>query len=148
MQFKGNMLASLVKVSLCAILALGFVAQIQAQDKKADGTYSWTMQGRQGGPERKITLKLKTEGDKLTGAVSSPGRDGNTMETKIEEGKVKGEEISFSVVREFNGNKMTSKYSGKLTADGIKGKIESTGRDGEVRSRDWEAKRVKEEKAK
>ncbi len=101
------------------------------------------MQARGGqGEGRKMTLKLKVEGDKLTGTMSSPGREGKATDTAISEGKVKGDEISFSVTREFNGNKMTSKYSGKVTADAIKGKIE-TERDGNTRSRDWEAKREK-----
>ena len=72
-----------------------------------------------------------------------PGRNGgDPRETAISDGKVKDDEVSFSVVREFNGNKMTSKYSGKVSADTIKGKIE-TERDGNTRSRDWEAKRAK-----
>ena len=72
-----------------------------------------------------------------------PGRQGS--ETQIENGKVDGDTISFSVTREFNGNKSTSKYSGKVAGDTITGKIE-TERNGESRSRDWTAKRVKEEK--
>ena len=44
------------------------------------------------------------------------------------------------MVREIQGNKMTAKYSGKITGDAIKGKIE-TERDGNTRSREWEAKR-------
>jgi hypothetical protein len=58
---------------------------------------------------------------------------------------VKGEEISFTVTREFNGNKMVSKYNGKVSADAIKGKIESE-RNGQPQSRDWEAKRSDEKK--
>ena len=103
------------------------------------------MPARNGGQERTLTLTLKTEGEKLTGKLSSPGRQGNVMETEITEGKIKGDEVSFTVVREFNGNKMTSKYNGKVTADTIKGKVE-TDRQGQAQSRDWEAKRVKEEK--
>jgi len=71
---------------------------------------------------------LKLEGDKLTGKLSSPGREAQPTETEITEGKMKGDEISFSVTREFNGNKRISKYSGKVSADTIKGKIESASR--------------------
>jgi hypothetical protein len=60
--------------------------------------------------------------------------------TEISEGKVKDNEISFVVTREFGGNKMVIKYSGKLEGDTIKGKSEFE-REGEVRSREWEAKR-------
>ena len=145
MQRKQHILPSLIKVVTCAILALGVVGQIQAQDKKVDGTWTWTTPGRDGGPERKATLKLKTEGDKLTGTLSAPGRGGQAVDTAIADAKVKGDEISFTVTREFNNNKVTSKYNGKISGDTIKGKIE-TERDGQTNSRDWEAKRDTEKK--
>jgi hypothetical protein len=144
MHLKHNNLTSIIKFGFCAILALGFLAETKAQDKKVDGTWAWTMPGRNGGPERKMTLKLKTEGDKVTGTLTSPGRDGATTETKIEDAKLKGDEISFTVTREFNGNKMVSKYTGKV-GETIKGKIEFE-RNGETQSRDWEAKRATETK--
>jgi hypothetical protein len=127
----------------CALLALGAVSSIQAQDKKADpsGTWTWSTPGRDGGEARKSTLKLKADGDKVTGTISAPGRQGaQSRDTEISNGKIKGDEISFDVTREFNGNKFTAKYSGKVSGDTIKGKIE-TERDGNSRSRDWEAKR-------
>jgi hypothetical protein len=139
---------SLTKLALCAVFALGFLCEVQAQDKKADatGTWTWTRPGRNGGAEQKMTLVLKVEGDKVTGKLTSPGRQGGEpVTTEIKDGKVKGDEISFSVTREFNGNSMTSKYNGKVTADAIKGKIESE-RDGQTQSRDWEAKRETEKK--
>jgi len=128
------MLVSFLQLSVCLLLTLAATAN--AEDKKADpnGTWKWSFTG-QNGQARETTMKLKLEGEKLTGTVS--GRNGDTA---IENANLKGEEISFSVTREFNGNKMTSKYNGKLSGDSIKGKIE-TERDGEARSRDWEAKR-------
>ncbi len=137
--------ALLVKLSVCAALCLGFVAELKAQEKKVDGTWTWTVQGRQGGAERKMTLKLKTDGEKLTGKLATPGRDGNVNETEIKDGKIKGDEISFTVVREIGGNTMTSKYTGKLAGDTIKGKY-TFERNGEPQSRDWEAKRQAEKK--
>ena len=93
-----------------------------------------------------MTLKLKVEGDKVTGKVTSPGRQGgDPVETEIKDGKIKGDEVSFTVTREFNGNTMTQKYNGKVTADAITGKIESE-RNGQPQSRDWEAKRDTEKK--
>ena len=140
-----NALTSLIKAAACAILALGAVAQ--AQDKKADptGTWTWSQPGRNGGPERKSTLKLKLEGDKVTGTLSAPGRGGQGSDVAISEGKLKGDEISFAVTREVQGNKFTAKYNGKISGDSIKGKID-TERNGETQSRDWEAKRETEKK--
>ena len=101
------------------------------------GTWKWTVSF--GGQDREVTLKLKLDGDKLTGAQL--GRDGS--ETAIQDAKYKNGEISFTVVRERNGVKMTSKYTGKHTGDTIKGKI-ATDRDGETQTRDWEAKLSKD----
>lgn len=130
-------------LAAAALFAFAALAPAQAEDKKADpnGTWTWSTPGRDGGEARKSTLKLKAEGEKLTGTIASPGRQsGEVREAQIENGKIKGEDISFDVTREFNGNKFTAKYSGKISGDAIKGKIE-TERDGNTRSRDWEAKR-------
>lgn len=81
-----------------------------------DVTGKWTaeMQGPNGNT-RTVTMNLKADGRKLTGTVSG-GRGG---EAEISDGKVDGNDISFSVVREFNGNKMTSNYKGKVDGDVI-----------------------------
>lgn len=165
-----NLFASLTKAVACTALALAMVAPVSAADdkkpeaKKADvnGTWSWEQGGRGGGnapanaTPRKSTLKLKAEGEKLTGTLSQPafGRRGQggdaaatppaPVETAISNGKVKGDEVSFEVTRERGGNSFTTKYNGKIDGDTIKGKIEMPGRDGgDAISRDWEAKRVK-----
>ena len=116
-----------------AVVLFGFASQAFAADADPTGSWKWTMMGRNNQP-REVTLKLKLEGDKLTGSM--PGRD-NT-ETAITDATFKDGQVSFSVTREFNGNKFTSKYNGKLDGSTIKGKIEST-RNGETTSRDWEA---------
>jgi hypothetical protein len=141
-------LVSLLEVAACTILALGAIAQVQAQDKKLDptGTWTWSTPGRNGGEARQSTLKLKLDDGKLTGTLSSPGRQGGqAREATIEDAKLAGDEVSFNVSREFNGNKVTQKFHGKLSGDSIKGKIEFE-RNGEAQSRDWEAKREGEKK--
>jgi len=124
-----------------AILTMGILVQARAEDKKVDptGTYVWVVPARNGGPDRTNTLTLKLEGDKLTGKLTSPGRDGQIAGTEITDTKITGADVSFTVTREFNGNKFTSKYSGKLADGSIKGKMEFE-RNGESQSRDWEAK--------
>ncbi len=143
-----NSVRSILSLGLCALFALGFVGATQAQEKKADptGTWTWMRQGRSGGGEVKMTLKLKAEGDKLTGKLTSPGRQGgDPVEIEIKDGKIKGDEISFTVTREVNGNTFKSKYNGKVSADAIKGKMEFE-RNGDTQSRDWEAKREGDKK--
>jgi hypothetical protein len=46
----------------------------------------------------------------------SGGRGG---EVEISDGKVSGDDISFNVVREFQGNSITTKYKGKVSGDSI-----------------------------
>ena len=140
---------SMIALGLCTLFSVADVSSSRAAEdnKKADpsGTWTWTTPGRNGGADRKMTLKLKVEGDKVAGTLSSPGQGGEETKSEIENGKVKGDEISFTVTREFNGNKRTMKYNGKITADAIKGKTEFE-RNGEAQSRDWEAKRATEAK--
>jgi hypothetical protein len=122
-----------------ALLALVVAAgPIARGDDKADatGTWKWSFT-TQDGQTRETTLKLKQDGDKLTGTIT--GR--NNQENKIEDGMVKDGEVSFKVTREFNGNTFVIKYHGKLSGDSIKGKSEFE-RNGETQSRDWEAKRA------
>ncbi|MGA2031126.1 MAG: hypothetical protein ABSG68_02615 [Thermoguttaceae bacterium] len=125
---------------LAATLVLAFVAAAavaRADDKpNPTGTWKWTVTFN--GQSREATLKLKLDGDKLTGALV--GRNG---ETAIDDATCKDGDLCFKVTRERNGQKMTSKYSGKLSGDTIKGKIEFE-RDGQTQSRDWEAKRAKD----
>jgi hypothetical protein len=123
-----------------AVVALAGLAGPARSEDKADkanptGTWKWTTNF--GGQTREAKLKLKLEGDKLTGALV--GQD--NQETAIEDGTYKGGEVSFKVTRERNGQKFTVKFSGKVSGDTIKGKTEVE-RDGQTQSRDWEAKRA------
>ncbi|MCX6906170.1 MAG: hypothetical protein NTW03_22360 [Verrucomicrobia bacterium] len=137
MQRKQNILASVLTLASCAVLALCATPQAQAAD--ASGTWSWSRPGRNGGDPVKTTLTLKVDGEKLTGTVTSPGRNGgDPVKTEISDGKIKGDEISFTVTR----GQFSMKYSGKVTADAITGKTESE-RNGQAQSRDWTAKREK-----
>jgi hypothetical protein len=121
------------------VLAIvGVAALARAEDKPSPtGTWKWTV--KMGDQSREMTLNLKLEGDKLTGSM--PGRDGK--ETPIAESKYKDGELSFTITRERNGQKMTTKYAGKVSGDTIKGQVEFT-REGQAQKRDWEAKRAKD----
>lgn len=116
------------------IAVAAFCVAVPALAADPTGTWKWTVE--RNGQTIETTLKLKLEDGKLVGTIS--GR--NNTETPIEEGKCDEEGISFKVVREFNGNKFVSAYTGKVDGDTIKGKIE-TERNGEKMSRDWEAKK-------
>lgn len=128
--------------------ALILCASARGQDKAADptGTWIWTTPGRNGGPDRTNTLTLKLEDSKLTGTISAPGRGGQAVETPVSDIKVDGDNISFDIVRHFNGNSTTNKYSGKIADGKITGKMEYNNRNGEAQSRDWKAQRTEDKK--
>jgi hypothetical protein len=130
---------TIVSFATCFLL-FAAAAATRAEDAKADptGTWTWSVPGRNGGADREMTLKLKSEDGKLTGTLS-----GGQNETKIEHGKVSDGEVSFDITRERNGNSFTTKYKGKVSGDTITGKMEMPGRDGQSRERDWTAKRKK-----
>jgi hypothetical protein len=100
----------------------------------ATGTWKWTVE-RNGNSFDQV-LTLVQEGETLNGSIKV--RD---TETPIEDGKVKGDTVTFKVTREFNGNKFVIMYEGKVSSDTIKGqsKVE---RDGQTQTREWEAKRA------
>jgi hypothetical protein len=115
---------------------VGLVSPVKAADNPT-GTWKWTSEF--GGKTRESTLKLKLDGDKLTGTYVG-GQSGT--ESPIEDATIKGDEISFKVTRERDGQKSTTKYHGKLSGDTITGKSERD-RDGKATSTDWVAKRQK-----
>jgi hypothetical protein len=99
-----------------AVLSLAALAA--AFGAEVSGKWTAEMQGRDG-QARTMTFNLKAEGEKLTGTVSG----GMGAETQISDGKVSGDEVSFNVVREFNGNTMVMKYTGKVEGNEMKLKM-------------------------
>jgi hypothetical protein len=128
-----------VAVAALVVAFVGVAGLARAEDKSdPNGTWKWTINF--GNQSREVTLKLKQDGDKLTGTITA-GRD--NKETPIEDGQYKDGNASWKVTRERDGNKFVIKYSGKITGDTLKGKMEFE-RMGETRSVDFDAKRVKE----
>ncbi len=119
-------------------LAIALNSPVLAADHNLAGTWkaSFTTQN---GQTIESTLKLKQDGDKLSGLVI--GRNGN--EIPLEEVTLTGDQLSFKLTRERNGEKITTKIAAKVADDKLKGKLESN-YGGENRTLDWEASRVKE----
>lgn len=117
-------------------LTLGWLSSaVLAADNNPAGTWksSFTIAD---GQTIESTFKLKQDGDKLSGIVI--GRNGN--ETPMDEVKLTGDQLSFKLTRERNGEKVTTKVVATLSGDNLKGKLESN-HGGENRSVDWQAKR-------
>jgi hypothetical protein len=125
-------------VTLMLVVAFALMA--------ADITGKWVAEqpGRNGGPPRQTTFDLKASGATLTGTMTGGmgggGRKGGggggggggaaPQAREISDGKVDGNNISFTVKVEFNGNTMVSKYEGTLSGDELKLKVTRDGRNG------------------
>ena len=128
---------------IAAIAAACFVS-VAAFAADASGTWKWTQQGRQGGAGFEVTLKLEAKDGALSGTVlGMQGPQGAIPDVAIGDASIKGDVVAFSVTREWNGNKRTSKYEGKLEGDTIKGSVERQGRDGNTMKSEWTATRAK-----
>lgn len=99
------------KLTLIASLLALFAICALAAD--VTGTWKGSMETPQG--TRETTITLKADGNALTGTIA--GRQG---EVAIQDGKVKGDNVSFNIVRNFNGNEMKMEYKGKVKGDELK----------------------------
>jgi hypothetical protein len=99
-----------MRMKLFVLFALFALCALAAD---VTGTWKGSMETPNG--SREVTLNLKADGAALTGTMS--GRQG---ETPIQDGKVKGDNISFYVVRKFQDNEFKMEYKGKLKGDELK----------------------------
>jgi hypothetical protein len=125
---------------VAAVVCVLALAGLAGAEEKPNPTGTWKYTADVNGQSIEVTIKLKLDGDKLTGTVSA-----GDNEIKIEDATYKGGEASFKITREANGNKFAIKYKGTFKGDTFKGKREME-RDGQTNSRDFEAKRVKDSK--
>ncbi len=88
-----------------------------------NGTWKATAETPNGTFETTFTFKV--DGGKVTGKVAS-----QMGEADISEGKLDGDDLSFVVVRNFQGNDFKLSYKGKVSGDEIKLSITFPGRDG------------------
>ncbi len=118
-----------------------FMPTVQGDDKEAQqvvpsGTWKWERTFNDN--TRTFVLRLKMDGDKVTGTYQ-----GSRDEGKITDGKMDGDMLSFQYKRETGDFQFTVKYQGKVSEDTIKGTIEFSSDRG-TREFDWEAKRSTE----
>jgi len=97
------------------ITLLGLMSLTSWLVSAADIDGKWTAEIAGRGGQVTQTLMLKADGGTLTGSLE--GRGGSM---KISNGTINGDDVSFSVVREFNGNSMTEQYKGTLSGGELK----------------------------
>ncbi|MEK6287117.1 MAG: hypothetical protein AABO57_15360 [Acidobacteriota bacterium] len=115
-------------VLVLASLTLALAAHV-------DGKWTATVPGR-GGQTSETTFTFKSDGAKLAGTVSTP-----QGETPISDGVIKGDEISFTMTFEAQGNSIKLLYKGTVAGDEIK--FTRTREGSDQPGREFTAKRVK-----
>ena len=126
-------------VFVCAALALAPLASHAADSKPRpplDGTWRWDFAMPDSGVARP-TLKVKTEDD---GQLTGTARFRSGSSTPVKNLKLAGDQVSFDVERERDGEKIVTQYRGTLRGDQITGKIISKWT-GAEQSYDWNASR-------
>ena len=131
-----------------AILSMALVLGVcglagAADDKVADPIGTWKCEYEIGGQQRTSTLKIKKDGDNLTGTMSWPNQD----ETKLEDLKLKDGTLTFSAVRKLPGmdDSIHVEYTLKIDGDKLTGKG-SSDFGGQKQEWDIEGKREKNDK--
>lgn len=114
-------------MALCLAVAVAAFA--------GDVTGQWTAEvpGRGGNPQT-VTFTFKMDGAALTGTVANA-----RGEAPISDGKIDGDNISFSQVVNFNGNEFKLNYTGVVAGDEIK--FTRTRDGGRGRTQEFTAKR-------
>lgn len=112
------------------VLSMGLVAGSEEEIADVAGKWQLTMQTPRG--ERTMALNFEQDGANLSGMLEGPR---GATELK---GKVKGNEVTFTITRKTPRGERELKYRGTLKGDTLKGKVDM-GR----REMDWSATRSK-----
>ncbi|HZT37365.1 MAG TPA: hypothetical protein VFA28_05670 [Bryobacteraceae bacterium] len=102
-----------------ALLFLLAAAGLAASAADVSGTWKGAAETPNGTVER--TFVFKQDGNKLTGETSSEMLGKST----IEDGKVDGDNISFTITAKFQDQEVKLRYSGKVTGNEMKLHVES-----------------------
>ena len=126
-----------INTRLVAVLGVVFLWALKAE--AADATGKWRAEFESPVGVQKYTYELKVEGAKVTGKASFE-RMGEKGEVELKDGKIAGDDISFTEMLDFQGNQVAITYTGKVGADEIK----FTRNVGDFGSEALVAKRVKD----
>ena len=114
------------------VLAILLVGAFTLMAADVSGKWTYEQPGRNGGAGRQVTITLKQEGGTLTGTVPGMGRGGDNPPppSQITDGKVDGNNVSFTVKRETPNGTMVQKFEGTVSGDEMKLKITREGQNG------------------
>lgn len=101
----------------------------------ADVDGKWNATVTTGNGEFQLTYTLKSDGEKLTGTISS-----QLGELEVKEGKISGNDASWVMIMERNGNQMRIIH--KATVNGGEMKIKAVPQGAEDRTMEFTAKKA------
>jgi hypothetical protein len=141
--------ARLAMLGVVAILVVtvGTATNVRAADTDPTGVWLWPGNSP-GDSTRTYELTLSRDGEKLTGSLfyyngefprlgkSMRDRIRHNVTRPISDGTTKDDQISFKIVRSFNGRRNVSTYTAKIEGNRLVGKIGNS-----RTSAPWEAKR-------
>ena len=104
------------------------------------GNWMWTQIVR--GVERPSSLTLILKGKRVVGHLSSPGLRGEHTGAELMDGTFEDDVVSFRIERDLNGQKVITKFRGRVLGNFITGTYEVPGVTGLAVEREWIAKRV------
>jgi len=106
-----------------SLVLLMIACVLTASATDVSGTWKAAIETPNGALEP--TFQFKVDGNKLTGSTSNQFMG----ETPTSEGKIDGDDLSFTVNASFNGNDVKLNYKGKVAGDEMKLTLEIAGRD-------------------
>jgi hypothetical protein len=113
------------------LLTLVALFAFTASAADINGTWKATAEGPAGAMERTFTFKV--DGNKLTGETTSSLVGKST----ITDGKIDGDNLSFTITAKFQDQEMKLEYKGKIKPDEIVLTVDVQGQ-----SLEWHAKKV------
>ena len=115
---------------LIALLAIVAAAALAAD---INGTWKATADGPNGALERTFTFKV--DGNKVTGETTSAMMG----KSEITDGKIDGDQVTFTITGKFGDNEMKLNYKGKVKDNEI---VFESSAGGGGQTIEWHAKKV------
>lgn len=104
-----------MKMKSLGVAAIVILFSLAALAADANGTWSGTFHTREGGAFE-VTLTLKASGNNLTGSYGQ----GSQEDVDIENGKLSGDTVTFTITRHPGERTVKINYTGKIEGDTMK----------------------------
>lgn len=111
-----------------------FLLSLQALADTPSGTWKWDMDLQD--QTINSVLTLASDGDSITGKYSD-----QNVSAKLENGKLTGNKLTFTIATTYNGAQIGAEFDGELQGDAIQGEIELFLNGDSVATKEWSAKR-------